>query len=505
MHRSAQYKTTSKAPTKFGSDEKKADKEDDSQKKSEATCLPSSVGLASPWCAQSAYPPKHLILEGPSSNMNLVLGESVQNVRSLTKRVVKSAKRKTFDTRMTLAERDQIELYESKSSRIKWWHAIYFFSGVSVLACICQLFLPYPHGLMMTSAEIAAIGIVPGCEDGLEHCICPRETICATNTLSVVLLALARCSAFFDYPLYMMMILTKCHNINNLLRRTVLREWIDFADMHKVHKTFGIVVGIETMSHSFFHMLRWGLSQDINLLWETKTGITGLIAAFVTPLICWPMAIEYLKQRIKFEVRKGLHYLAVVWIIALMFHAPSRIYYLLGVPGAVYLMDYIFGYFVRNILIENVSFERYGDNGVALHFENPLSWEAQPKTSYVYVMCPWISKYQWHAFTMFPEPQKKNHTMLCIGASGDWTKELHDKIKVPCFRPMYVVGPFKSEFSDTAVTTSNAIAVASGIGITPTLSLILNYVDKKRVNVVWMCRDAGLIEYILHKVDIGAM
>lgn len=88
---------------------------------------------------------------------------------------------------------------------------------------------------------------------------------------------------------------------------------------------------------------------------------------------------------------------------------------------------------------------------------------------------------------------------------SDWTKELHDKIKVPCLRPMYVIGPFKSEFSDTAVTTSNAIAVASGIGITPTLSMILNYVDKKRVNVVWMCRDAGLIEYILHKVDIGAM
>ena len=55
------------------------------------------------------------------------------------------------------------------------------------------------------------------------------------------------------------------------------------------------------------------------------------------------------------------------------------------------------------------------------------------------------------------------------------------------------------------VTTSNAIAVASGIGITPTLSLVLNYVGKKRINVVWMCRDAGLVEYILHKVDIGAI
>jgi hypothetical protein len=95
--------------------------------------------------------------------------------------------------------------------------------------------------------------------------------------------------------------------------------------------------------------------------------------------------------------------------------------------------------------------------------------------------------------------------MLCIESSGDWTKELHKKIKVPCIRPLYVLGPYKSPFFDTAVTTSNAIAVASGIGITPTLSLVLNYVGKKRINVVWVCRDPGLVEYILHKVDIGAI
>ena len=207
----------------------------------------------------------------------------------------------------------------------------------------------------MSSAEIAARGIAPGCQNGLTRCICPRETICATSTLSIVLLAIARCTVFFDYPLYMMMFLSKCHNINNLLRRTVLREWIDFAGMHKVHKIFGIVVGVETMSHSFFHMLRWGLNQDINLLWNTVTGATGVIAAFVTPIICWPMAIEYLKKRIKFEVCKGLHYLSVVWAVALLFHAPSRIYYLIGVPGAVYLFDYFLGYFVRNSLLENVS------------------------------------------------------------------------------------------------------------------------------------------------------
>ena len=375
---------------------------------------------------------------------------------------------------------------EKKSSRFHWWHAIFLFSLVCLFICLLQLFLPPPFGAMMTSAEVAEMGIAPGCEGGLTSCICPRITICATDTLSIVLLILARCSAFFDYPLYMMMFLSKAHNLNNHMRRTLFREFIDFGDMHKVHKIFGIVVGIETMSHSFFHMLRWGLNNDIALLWRTSTGITGMIAAFVTPLICWPMAVPYLKQHITFEVRKGLHYLSIVWAIVLLFHASSRIFYLIGIAALVYVLDYIYGYIMRNNLIETAYFERYGENGVALHFENPSNWEAKPKTSYVYIMCPWISKAQWHAFTIFPEPAKDNHTMLCIGTSGDWTRQLHEKIHMPCYRPLYVHGPYRSEFADTAVTTSNAIAVASGIGITPTLSLMLNYAERKRVNIIWM-------------------
>ena len=117
-------------------------------------------------------------------------------------------------------------------------------------------------------------------------------------------------------------------------------------------------------------------------------------------------------------------------------------------------------------------------------------------------MCPWISKWQWHAFTVFPDPMKKNHTMVCIGASGDWTKEMYNKIKLPCHRSLFVLGPLTSEFSDMALHTTNALAIASGIGITPTLTLMLSYAGKKRINIIWMCRDAGLIEYFLHKLDI---
>ena len=78
-------------------------------------------------------------------------------------------------------------------------------------------------------------------------------------------------------------------------------------------------------------------------------------------------------------------------------------------------------------------------------------------------------------------------------------------LAIACYRSIFVLGPFASEFSDKAVNTVNAIALASGIGITPVLSLMLSYVGKKKINLIWMCRDSGLIEYILHKVDIHAL
>ena len=220
----------------------------------------------------------------------------------------------------------------------------------------------------------------------------------------------------------MMMFMSKAHNMNNVLRRTIVREWVDFGDMHHVHKLFGIVIGVEAMSHSFFHLLRWKLNNELRLSLVTKTGATGVVAISVTPLICWPMVLPALKKRMSFELRKGLHYLSWVWALALMWHAPSRIYYLIGIPALVYAIDWLLGFFIRNRLIENVFFERYGTQGVAvskiyccmprlilellitspqLHFMNPSGYDPT-KTSFVYIMLPWITKYvSWYISNLF--------------------------------------------------------------------------------------------------------
>ena len=185
-------------------------------------------------------------------------------------------------------------------------------------------------GARMSTEEVAATPWSDGCQNGLQTCvsinkwpclyakyyywyaikiltyillyfplntqICPRETICADSLASMIYLTIARCSAWFDYPLYMVLFLSKCDNLNNLMQRTSLRVWLNFSEVclsksvmqniylyhsffnippfytiiyssqtwkyHHCHTLFGIIVGIETLSHSFFHILRWATRND---------------------------------------------------------------------------------------------------------------------------------------------------------------------------------------------------------------------------------------------------
>jgi hypothetical protein len=385
----------------------------------------------------------------------------------------------------------------------KWWHGVFLFSIISMLACIITLWAPYPIGARMPSDQIAMMPWSNGCQ-GVDMCICPRETICADDLLSMIFLTIARSSAWFDYPLYMLLFMSKANNLNNFLQKTALRCWINFSDYHKVHSLFGIIVGIESASHTFFHLLRWARrNNDIQLLWTTRTGITGLIAIMITPFIVLPMTVPYLKNRMKFEWRKALHYLSVVWGVALMCHAPQRIFWLIGIPVFIYTADKMVEGLFKTHLVESAHFQRLGDTSCIISFENPPGFGKQ-NSAYVYLMLPWLSKYQFHAFTVFPGT-KKNHSSICIHKGGDWTGKLMKAITTPTHKPAFVVGPFLSPFSSPAMDSENLVAVASGIGVTPAISLIKQYSStSRRLNLVWICRDAGLVEHFLQNVEFGS-
>ena len=72
--------------------------------------------------------------------------------------------------------------------------------------------------------------------------------------------------------------------------------------------------------HTAFHILRWLSQGNLELLGTSAAGQTGLITIVVTPLITFPMM--YMKRKIRYEIRKGMHYLFYVFAVAMCFHVP---------------------------------------------------------------------------------------------------------------------------------------------------------------------------------------
>ena len=170
----------------------------------------------------------------------------------------------------------------------------------------------------------------------------------------------------------------------------------------------------------------------------------------------------------------------------------------MGITVAMYCADFMVGMMMRTHLVRSTHFTRL-ERSVELTFEHPEGFKYDG-TGYVYVCLPWISRWQWHAFSIFPHPWRPNHSSICVSVAGDWTEAVHHAVVRPTSRPMWVCGPFSSPYS-TGFRADNMVAVASGIGITPAIALIVGEQSStKRIHLIWACRDASLIEFYLKNV-----
>ena len=106
-------------------------------------------------------------------------------------------------------------------------------------------------------------------------------------------------------------------------------------------------------------VVRWAVQGNGRFLYSHITGITGVIALISTMMISLPMLVPWLKTRMTWEQRKGMHYMCIAWGIALVFHAPAmHICYIMGSTVTLYLLDYGYGFWIRTHLIRTLELTR---------------------------------------------------------------------------------------------------------------------------------------------------
>jgi len=362
-----------------------------------------------------------------------------------------------------------------------------FFMLFCTVYIAIKTFAPEPMGTLSTDCP---------CQ-GIERCICARPTVEALTVFQLVCLANSRVAAYMLYPLFLVLFLSMTRNLKAWLQHTILVEYVPLTSLHHLHVVSGTLVGVIIFWHALWHLIRWGVQGNMKLLIDTPTGITGLICLAITPLLVWPMRLAYLRKKISFEVRKRLHYLSWVWMGTLMFHAPQQdIFWIIGAAFLIYLLDWFYGLFMRTWMAPSARFVRL-ESAIMVRVQKPAGFTVKGAGgAYCYLCVPWVSKVEWHAFSVFKDPFDADCVCFCIAVAGDWTQKLHDKLHEPIYRRLWLYGPFPSPF-ESATDNDNVISIASGIGITPALSVIKSLAEHRKMHLIWVVRDASLLEFMI--------
>jgi len=178
------------------------------------------------------------------------------------------------------------------------------------------------------------------------------------------------------------------------------------------------------------------------------------------------------------------------------------------VPRLIYLFNIIVK---RNSNIKPIpikSVKILPEKNVSFSFEKPKWLQSNPG-DYVYVNCPWVSKFQWFPFNLMTSTKNKI-AFLNIKASGAWSEKVYDKTIANLNDSsleklnIRIDGPYGSS-SNEILNSKNIILIAAGAGIAKFASILQDIAFRTKDNVIksnlesvhfiWLCDDTFYVEW----------
>jgi len=158
------------------------------------------------------------------------------------------------------------------------------------------------------------------------------------------------------------------------------------------------------------------------------------------------------------------------------------------------VIDYFYANIFKTYEVEFCHFTRL-QQSVILHWENPRGYNHH-QHGYVNICIPFISPFQWHAISVYPHASEPNCSSINVAKAGDWSNKLHEDTLWKTTRPVWIQGPFLTPYA-ASVEYDNAICVSSGSGISASLAALQSLKKHRRVSVIWLSRDASMVEFYL--------
>lgn len=310
-----------------------------------------------------------------------------------------------------------------------------------------------------------------------------------------------------------LLILPVCNHLITFLRNKIpiISNIIPRYSIY-FHKICAYTLLFFALIHVYCHYLNfYGLQNTLridsmyNLHYTKLSGISGHLMLISIFFIFVFSGIYFRKY--KYEIFWYFHHFFILFFIVYPFHGLGcvvktnngickpyySIYFNLPII-IIYILERIYRETRPLINILNYTFN-VENNILKIYIKKTFNYMPG---QYLLINCPEINKFQWHAFTISSSNLiEEKYIEITIKCLGDWTQELYEKIRENKITLKIKVDGAFSSVIDTISKYDSTILIASGIGITPYISVLRHIKNEylhnnlilKKIDLIWVNRD----------------
>jgi len=329
-------------------------------------------------------------------------------------------------------------------------------------------------------------------------------------------------------------------NILSWLRGTWVNNYVPIDKNLVFHKfcawTIAVMTAIHCVSH-FWNFHQYSITDPAllaqigrnsvptvrGLAYQSIAGVTGHIVLLIMVLM-YSSAVESIRRPM-FEIFWFTHHLFILYYGLLSFHGaaallepPTFVYWIVG-PLALYLIERTVRILRGKQTTMLILARQHPSHVIELRMKKQ-SFNYIPG-QYMFLNCPYISKNEWHPFTITSAPDE-DFVSVHINAVGNWTNSItsllnpekkigvvqEDLLEAPDGSAILRIdGPFGAA-SEEVFKYKTVVLVGAGIGVTPYASILKhvkysiqragNSAAKSPIDKVyfyWICRDKNSFEW----------
>ena len=312
--------------------------------------------------------------------------------------------------------------------------------------------------------------------------------------------SIAKGTGFLITAIICVVYLTKLPMLGWLMPRCVA-PWFGFTTLH-AHA--GAIACVAALVHTVFHVVRLGHLKAKPFGEELQTTVTG-IQLFVVFAAIGITATRRAAKPALYRYFLNTHVLHYATLPLLLVHCWERKYVYFPLIGLVVLhAAYRYWHTYTTTLEASKNIGETVSRVVKLG-----NMKATPGT-YFLVNVPSISWIEWHPFSLASSKGDGTESnQFLIKELGRWTRKLGATLRKQesegVHKRVYLQGPYWAP-ANNALFDFRPVLVASGIGITPFLSVLHEaltapqHIGKHHVVLLWAVRDFPLVDYFLHHI-----